>query len=417
MARLKYAIVAFLVVMLFAVVLLPGHSVAAKTAYVGGSMALTGPYAQEVAAVLAGFEDYVKYVNETKSLAPWRSEKFPADVNLELLWRDDELKPAKALSIYEELKAKGMLVFRVSGSPQALAVKDRMYQDGMGATSMATGPFLLNPPQTIFTNGPIYTDALGAIADWFLTKWKENRKPRVAFLTADNAMGKSIEVPEMADYLKKVGYEFVGIQYVPLIPVAPPTTQLTWLKDKKVDLALGVMINAGAQATVKEMVRLGMGPDREYKMVFGNMSTTQIADFVSGLGELGNGYVSAGSFPPMDHLDVPGVKFCNDLQNKYRPGKKIASVTYELGIIEVMTQVEALRLALKTAPLEKLKPADVLKEGFYKIKGLDTGGLASTPLTYGPGEVEGPDKVTVYQVQKGKAVMQGLWPCHHLYSR
>jgi hypothetical protein len=104
------------------------------------------------------------------------------------------------------------------------------------------------------------------------------------------------------------------------------------------------------------------------------------------------------------------------LQNRYRPGKK-TSVTYELGIIEVMTQVEALRLALKTAPLEKLKPADVLKEGFYKIKSLDTGGLASTPLTYGPGEVEGPDKVTVYQVQQGKAVMQGLWPCRHLYKK
>jgi ABC-type branched-subunit amino acid transport system substrate-binding protein len=406
-----------LLAVVLAAFLVPGHPAAAKTAYVGGSMALTGPYAQEVAAVLAGFEDYVKYVNETKNLAPWRSEKFPADVTLELLWRDDELKPAKALSIYEELKAKGMLVFRVSGSAQALAVKDRMYQEGMGATSMATGPYLLTPPQSIFTNGPIYTDALGAIADWFLSKWKENRKPRVAFLTADNAMGKSIEVPEMTEYLKKAGYEFVGTQYVPLIPVAPPTTQLTWLKEKKVDLALGVMINAGAQATVKEMVRLGMGPDHEYKIVFGNMSTTQVADFVSGLGELGNGYVSAGSFPPPDHLDVPGVKFCNDLQNKYRPGKKIASVTYELGMIEVMTQVEALRLALKTAPLEKLRPADVLKEGFYKIKSLDTGGLASTPLTYGPGEVEGPDKVTVYQVQKGKAVLQGLWPCRHLYSK
>ena len=200
-------------------------------------------------------------------------------------------------------------------------------------------------------------------------------------------MGKSIEVPELTEYLKKVGYEFVGSQYVPLIPVAPPTTQLMWLKEKKVDLALGVMINPGAQATVKEMGRLDMGPNRGCKMVFGNMSTTQIADFVSGMGDLGDGYVSGGSFPPMDELETPGVKFCNDLQNKYRPGKKVPLVTYELGMIEVMTQVEALRLALKEAPLEKLKPADVLKNGFYKMKKLDTGGLSATPLTYGPGEV------------------------------
>jgi len=30
---------------------------------------------------------------------------------------DDELKPAKALTIYEELKGKGMLLGRISGRP------------------------------------------------------------------------------------------------------------------------------------------------------------------------------------------------------------------------------------------------------------------------------------------------------------
>ena len=32
-----------------------------------------------------------------------------------------------------------MLVARISGSPIALALKDRMWEDHMGATSMATG--------------------------------------------------------------------------------------------------------------------------------------------------------------------------------------------------------------------------------------------------------------------------------------
>ncbi len=145
----------------------PNAGAAGKTVYIGGTMSLTGPYAEDSAAILAAFEDYVKYVNETKRLAPWRNEKWPADINLELLWRDDELKPAKALSIYEELKAKGMLVYRISGSPIALALKDRLNQDHMGATSMASGPYLLKPPQTIFTYYPIYTDGLAAIADWF----------------------------------------------------------------------------------------------------------------------------------------------------------------------------------------------------------------------------------------------------------
>jgi hypothetical protein len=66
-------------------------------------------------------------------------------------------------------------------------------------------------------------------------------------------MGKSIEIPELKEYLLKIGYEFVGIQYVPLIPTAPPTTQLLWLRENKVDLALGVLINPNSQPTVKEM--------------------------------------------------------------------------------------------------------------------------------------------------------------------
>ena len=225
MTRIGFGLVVCVLMILVGLLLVPMDA-GAKTVYIGGTMSLTGPYAEDSAAILAAFQDYVKYVNETKRMAPWRKETWPADITVELLWRDDELKPAKALSIYEELKAKGMLVYRISGSPIALALKDRLKQDGFGATSMATGPYLLTPPGTIFTYYPIYTDDLAAAADWFKANRKESRKPRVAYLTADNAMGKSIEIPEMEAYLKKEGYEFVGTQYVPLIPTSPPTTQL-----------------------------------------------------------------------------------------------------------------------------------------------------------------------------------------------
>ncbi|MGD0238241.1 MAG: hypothetical protein ABSC55_27375 [Syntrophorhabdales bacterium] len=82
-----------------------------------------------------------------------------------------------------------------------------------------------------------------------------------------------------------------------------------------------------------------------------------------------------------------------------------------------MTQVEAIRLALKEMPSDRLKPMDVLKHGFYKIKNLDTGGLTSTPLTYGSGKIEGVDAVRIDQLQKGKIVKLGAWPCRHLYSK
>jgi ABC-type branched-subunit amino acid transport system substrate-binding protein len=416
MSKIRLALVASVMIMFVATSLFPTSAEAAKTLYIGGTMSLTGAYAEDSAAILAAYEDYAKYVNETKMLAPWRKEKFPADITLELLWRDDELKPAKALTIYEELKGKGILVFRASGSPQALALKDRLKEDGFLAPSMATGPYLMTPPGTILTYYPIYTDDLAAITDWFKEKWKETRKPRVAYLTNDISSGKSIETPEMEAYLKKLGCELIGTQYVPLVPTAPPTTQLMWLKQNKIDLALGVMVNPGSQPTIKEAVRLGMGPHLDHKITFGQAAPSHLAVFAPAMGELGDGFVVAGSFPPLDDLSTPGIKFCNDLQKKYRPDKRATHIMYVGGLLEAMIQVEALRLALQKVPFEKLTPRQVLEEGAYRIKNLPTGELSSTPLTYGPGKIEGVDEVRVDQVQKGKVVKLGNWPCHHIYK-
>jgi hypothetical protein len=417
MAKIRLALVASVILMVVATSLFPASTEAAKKLYVGGTMALTGAYAEDTAAVLAAYEDYVNYVNETKRMAPWRDEKFPADITLEVLWRDDELKPPKALTIYEELKAKGMLVFRCSGSPQALALKDRLNEDRMGAVSMATGPYLLKPPQTVFSYYPIYSDDAAAFIDWFLEGWKETRKPKYAYLTADSAFGRSVEVPELTEYVKKVGCEFAGSQYVPMVPTSPPTTQLMWLKKNKVDLTFGCMINPGSQPTIKEAVRLGMGPHLDYKITFACATPSHLPVFTPAMGELGEGFVVSGGFPPLDDLATPGIKFINEIQEKYRPNNRATHIQYVGGMLEAMAQVEALRLAMEKVPFDKLTRADVLNHGFFKIKGLNTGGLSSTPLTYGPGDIEGVDAVRIDQQVNGKVVKQGVYPCRHLYQK
>jgi len=389
-----------------------------KTLYIGGTMSLTGAYAEDSAAVLAGFEDYAAYVNETHMLAPWRTETFPENMDVEVLWRDDELNVEKALSIYEELKGKGLLLEHGSGSPQVLALMNLMNDDRIGATSMAVGPYLLSPPKTVFIQYPIYTDATAAIADWFMDNWEGTKAPKVAILTADNAMGRSLVIPEFRAFLEGAGYEYVGEQYVPLVATSPPTTQLLWLKDHKVDLALGVMINPGAQPTVKEMVRLDMGPNLGYKMAFGTASPGHSWILAKALGTVGDGYLCAGSYNPPEDLTIPGVKFCSDLQDSYRADNKVTHIMYQHGVVEAMIQVEALRQAMINTGKspDDLTPVDVLEYGFYMIKGLDTGGITSTPLTYGPGDVVGMDEVLVHQVQGGKAVALGTWPLHNIYK-
>jgi len=390
-------------------------TVKAVTLKVGGSFSLTGAYAEDAAAALAGFEDYVKYVNENKTLAPWRSEKFPSNVTLELVWRDDELKPEKALTIYDELKS-GMVLYRVSASQTAMPLMDPLMADNMGATTMVSGSYLLSPPKTVFTNYPLYTDELAAIADWFKANWKETRKPRVAYLTADSSAGRSIDIPEMQAYLVNAGFEFVGKQFVPMVPTSPPTTQLAWLKDNNVDLALGWMINPGSQPTIKEAVRLGMGPDLAYKITFGFAAPSHLAVFAPAMGTLGNGVLVAGSYPEMSNTSVAGVAFCNSLQTKYHPDKKVTHIMYLHGVIEAMLQVEALRMAMTNIAADKLTSKDVLEKGFQMIKNFSTGDI-TPPLTFGPNDPDGPDDVRVDQVQNGKVVFIGNYPAHHVYTK
>ena len=385
------------------------------TLYVGGTFALTGAYAEDTAAVLAGFEDYVKYVNDNKILAPWYTDKtVPANITFELLWGDDALAPDKALSIYNDLKSKGLLVERVSGSPEGMALKDLLMEDGIGATSQSTSPAYLQPPGNIFTNAPIYTDQMAAIGEWFLESWTDTtRKPKVALLTADSALGRNIDIPEMKAYLEQIGYEYVGAQYVPMVPSSPPTTQLAWLKEKGVDLALGVMINAGTQPTIKEAVRLGMGTNQEYKITFAFGNPAHLQIFVPDMGELSEGVVVAGDFCAQD-APVDGIAFANMLQDTYRADKKNDNVMYLDGIIEAMTQIEALRLASMAVNPAELTSQDVLEKGFRQIKDLSTGGISVANYTYGEGDSQGVDAVRIQQVQGGKIAELGSYPLRNI---
>jgi hypothetical protein len=386
------------------------------TINIGGTFALTGAYAEDVAACLQGYQDYVKWVNANHVLAPWYTDKkIASNITLNVVWGDDQLDPAKALTIYDQQKSSGMLVNRVSGSPEGLALLQRLADDQMGATSQAAGPWLLQASQHIFPNYPIYTDSLAAVADWFMANWTDKtRKPNVAYLTANSALGKGMDTPEMKAYLISAGYNFVGIQYVDQVPSSPPTTALSWLKDNKVDLALGVMINPGSQPTIKEAVRLGMGTNQAYKITFGFATPNHLQQFSPAMGATGDGVAEGGAYAPWEDTG-PGITFAKLLLNTYHNGASIAPL-YLGGIVEAMTQTEAIRLASLQKPIDKLTCADVLNNGFYKISGLNTGGITGV-LTYGPSYTEGVEKVMVLQQQNGKPVIVGNYPLHNLFAK
>lgn len=97
------------------------------------------------------------------------------------------------------------------------------------------------------------------------------------------------------------------------------------------------------------MVRLGMGPNQPYKMVFACGTPAHIVPFADAMGDLGDGFVVSGDYPAWESNE-PGIKWMVALQNKYRPGKFVRHTQYMGGMVEAMTQLEAIRLALLQTP-------------------------------------------------------------------
>jgi hypothetical protein len=415
--------ISLILIPLVALLVFPTFSQSAqKTVYIGGAFALTGPFSEDSLAILKGFQNYAQWVNDNHITAPWYPDrKFPTDVKLETIWQDDQYQATNVLPVYEALRAKGALVYRNSGTaPQVLA--PRLMQDRVGATSMSCEPFLLQPPKTIFVQFPTFADCLVADAEWFLTQWKEKRKPRYAFLTADNDAGRSVITPEVKDFLEQSGFDFAGSSFVPFVPTSPPTTQLLWLKQKKVDLAIGMMIRAGAEPTQKEAVRLGMGANLPYKIIFGYNYPVALSPFSRDMGTLADGVICAGDLPDWADTDLKGMRFVIDMMKQYTPDDyadyEKACIGFTHGMVEAMVQVEALRLTSLKVPLNQVAdPKTILENGFWKIKDLDTGGIRPTPLTFSETRVEGLSGINVAQVQNGKRVQLGVFPIRMLLPK
>jgi hypothetical protein len=400
-----------------------GGGVVEGTVYLGGSFPLTGPYPEDGAAVLAAFQNYAAWVNDNHKTSPW-GETFPEGVTLEVLQMDDGASPPTAQTNYATLMGQGLKMFRISGSGIATAMKQTLIDDEVGATTMASGPYLVTPRVgTIFSNYPIYTDQAAGIADWFKEAHAENTTPyRVAYLTNDS-FGMTVPIAEMDEYLESIGYEVVKpVQVVPTVPTGPgdTATALLWCKDNDIDLTLGAMLVAGAVPTMTEADTLDIGWNKAtHNMTIGLCSPAHLVIYLrdSG-GTVGDGLVIAGSYPPWSDTS-DGIEFCKTLMNTYMSGgfEDTEHIMYQHGVVEAMIQVEAVRLALENTgkDVEDLTSADILDEGFLKIAGLDTRGIIPTTITYGIGDVEGAESVRLDRSESGVDVHLGSWPLRHVY--
>jgi hypothetical protein len=389
------------------------------TLQIGGLFGLTGPWAEDCQAVLAAYQDYAEWVNANHKVSPWGAS-IPVGVNFTVEFMDDGcVNSALALTNYETMKEDGLLVQRISGSAIATAMLDVLASDEVGATSQASGSYLLTPPRTIFMNYPIYTDQLAAILDWFVAEWKaagNTTSVRVCYMNNDS-FGKSVPTTAMNNYITttKKCVLVLPNQEVPSVPTVSPTAVWQFIKDNNIDLVLGAHTCIGSVPLMGWAYDEDIGLNLAYNVTFGFCSPSHLVVYLQDAVEPeGEGLVVAGSYPAWDSGE-DGMEFCLDLQELY--GEPVDHIMYAHGVVEAMIQVEAMRLALANTDKTPatLTSADVLNNGFRKISGLDTGGIIPSTITYGATDIEGAETVVIHQVQDWEQVELGTWPLRHVY--
>ncbi|RPJ63247.1 MAG: hypothetical protein EHM12_02780 [Dehalococcoidia bacterium] len=222
----------------------------------------TGPYAVTIGPQLDGAKDFGKWSNETNYIP---------GINFDIRIYDHGLKVESAVALYKEavtsspapIITNGALWSTVAPTLAGFARQNKI--PIIDATSLRE---VVIPPGWFWGYQPSYEGQVGAYINWIADNWKadskipwiqkhyENRKPRLALVAWDIALGRANESAEAKCYAAAKGVDWVGSEYVPMT-VGDVTPQLSRLKDK-VDFIYIGMFGSAWQAVLKKADELGM---------------------------------------------------------------------------------------------------------------------------------------------------------------
>jgi len=375
----------------------PAPPGAEKEVKIGLALDWTGPFAGAITVLGPIFLDYFhKYVNE---------EQGGIDgVKVKVLWADTGYKVPTEVSIYDRFVEQGIVLYVNHNTAANTVLKPKFEADKIPC--LTTGSVIseqLYPPGWIFFDKNDYSSQLGGLLDWFMDNWKEDRPPKFAYLTWDAPLGRST-MPAGHEYAEKIGYEFVGIEYMPMVPMEV-TAQLLRLQEKGADLVFGQYNSGVASVVLKDAYRLGLTGKIQFAASGNNIPMPEILELTSP-GE-SEGMILIDSAASWD-WEVPGWKLYNHVCEMAH-GKVIKNKLCVFGgVSQSMIAVEAIRLALEEVGYEHLDGLAVKEYGFETINDFSTGGL-TPPITYSAVKRRGYDAVIISQAQGGKEVALTDW--------
>lgn len=351
---------------------------------------LTGAPAAVVQIAWRNLEDCLKYFEE-KGIP---GVTLPAGVKIELLWGDSGFEVAKAISIYERMRERNVVLYYLPSPVEGEGLKSRLERDQVPGVVMSVSENMMYPPGWIFTIYPTESERFAVLCDWIMENWKEERPPRIALMGTDSPSGRAPEVMGTA-YARSLGMEVLPFEIVPYVPL-DVTPQLVRLQERGADYAYIQAIWSTVAPIMRDAQRLGLTG----KVRFGGMENSQSIALLE-LGSAVEGYLAVRSAPW--YKEVP---ILEEVLRKYQ-GRIDTMGDGAMSLILFPAWIKAISTALENVGYENLDGRAV-KEGFYSVKDFDPYGLGRK-VTYTPQDHRGAPVVRIYEIRGGDVVPLTGW--------
>jgi len=375
-------LVRFLLVGLIVVGLGASPASAQPVIKIGNLVDLTGPTSDQGKDIAQGRIDAVQYFNERGGV---NGKK------IELVSVEYGYQPPRAVAAYKRfVETDKVLLVLGYGTPDTEALRPYITKDKMPYVSGSYSGHLTDPRQTPynFPGGIDYTSQIRIFLNYVKETWTDTtRKPRVAFIYADNGYGRA-PIEAGRGYAKEVGVDLVDEEVIPTV-LTDATSQLLTMQKKDPDF---VYINTNTQwvpVVLKDSYKLGI----KTKYVVNNYGIDERTPKLAG--EAAEGVIGIQDVAYWGE-NVPGMKTLMDFNQKYHGGEAHAS-PYMRGWLWVIVSVEAIKRAGDNLTGESVKKA------LESLKDFDTWGI-TPPFTYTNEDHRPTNRARLVQVKDGKVV-------------
>jgi len=369
-----------------------------KVIIIGDQCDRTGA-TQIVGTVLCPAEqDYYKLINSKGGIDGWMIKGDEID---------NGYKVPDSIEAYERQKQMGVVMMTLYGTPQTVALNQRLEQDHMPTTSPGFGisaaadgtrfPFLFPVAATYWSQGAaaikFTKDQLGG----------DLKDKKIAYIYYDNPAGKE-PLPIIEALQKTEGFDLRTFAVPP--PGVELGAQIIDITQRyHPDFIIAHLFGRSPSVAIKGLKGAGFPLNKVVGLVWASAEADILA---AGGWDTAEGYFTMQFAGAGDDYPVRAeIKAMYKKDGKDPPKEMDNTVIYNRGLLQAAIQVQAITNALKISGGQK-PTTDQVKQGLEQIHDFTLGGLVP-PLQITATDHEGGGWVRIFQVKGGKFVPATDW--------